>query len=291
MSYSRSLLLVFIATFSFAAEPERLTEDGKLKLSPSFVGNGKDVVYSVHDIPNRVTLTKLNRADRSTTAILPTLTAHQFDGVYSRDDRYLCYARSASNPQLVLVILDTRKEKEFVYRPGGGSRSGVRLPSLAPDNSGVVFTQSGTRGHQIGFVDLQAKNFNLLTDSPGINKDPEYSPDGKRIVFASSRTGDLEIFVMKADGSDQQRLTKSHGLDMHPSWSPDGKRLAFTSMRDGNYEIYVMNADGSAVTNVSRNLERDDFATWSPDGQQLLLVSERRGKFDLYLIKVPANPE
>ena len=286
--FSFSMLAV---TLLRAGEPVQLTNDGKFKLSPSFLAGGAEVVFSVHDVPNRVTLTRLKLEDRARTRVFPTLATHQFDGVYSPDSRYLCFSRSSTSPQLELVIVDTREKTEVVHSPAGGGRSSVRCPSFAPDGTRIAFTQSGAGGHQVATVDIRAMDLKLLTDSPGINKDPDYSPDGKHIVFSSSRTGDLEVFVMSADGSDQRRLSQSRGLDMHPAWSPDGERIAFTSMRDGNYEIYVMSADGSGATNVTRNPERDDFATWSPDGERLLLVSERRGHFDLYLIDAPAVRE
>ena len=42
-----------------SSEPKRITDDGLLKCSPAFVDGGQKVVYAVHNIPNRVSLVRL----------------------------------------------------------------------------------------------------------------------------------------------------------------------------------------------------------------------------------------
>ena len=108
-----------------------------------------------------------------------------------------------------------------------------------------------------------------LTDTQGINGQPEWSADGKQIAFMSTRTGNPEIFLMNADGSNPVNLTNRPGQDQAPSWSRTGNRIAFQSNRDGNFEIYVMNADGSSVTRLTSHAGVDQFPTWSPDAQRI----------------------
>lgn len=284
-----AVLLLFAATTLIAAEPRRLTHDGRLKLAPTFVSGGREIAFSVHDVPNRVTLMRLRLSDGVETRMLPDTELHQFDVDLSRDGRYIVFARSSGSPQLTLVIKDTRENTEAEYRPLE-ARAGMRSPCVSPDGTRVVFGQSAPGGQQIVSVDMKAGDLKFLTRAAGINTHPDYSPDGRQIAFSSSREGDFEIYVMQADGADVRRLTESPGFDMHPAWSPDGRRIAFSSHRDGNYEIYVMNADGSNVWNLTRHLERDDFAAWHPDGTQLVSVSERNGAYDLYLFDVPQSP-
>ena len=265
------------------AEPERLTHDGKLKLAPVFVAGGNEVVFAVHESPNLVALKRLKLTDGSEERLHPSVAAHQFDPAFSSDGRYHCYAMSATSPQLVLVIQDTKENKESQFRPQD-SRATARYPSIAPDGSRVVFSLSDVGGHQIASVNVQGQELKRLTQSTGMNSWPAFSPDGRQIAFGSSRDGDFEIYLMNTDGSDVRRLTNSPGRDMRPAWSPDGKRIAFTSSRDGNYEIYVMNADGSGQRNVTNHPGRDDFPVWHPDGRRLVFVSDRDGRSDLYLI-------
>lgn len=282
-------VLWFAVTTVAAAEPRRLTHDGRLKLAPTFVSAGREIAFSVHDIPNRVTLTRLRLTDGVETRMLPDTELHQFDVDISRDGRFIVFARSSGSPQLTLVIKDTRENTEAEYRPVE-ARAGLRSPCISPEGTRVVFGQSAPGGQQIVSVDMKGGDLKFLTRAAGINTHPDVSPDGNRIAFCSSREDDFEIYVMQADGTSVRRLTESPGLDMHPAWSPDGRRIAFTSRRDGNYDIFLMNADGTQPVNLTRHPERDDFAAWHPDGTQLVTVSERNGAYDLYLFDVPQLP-
>jgi TolB protein len=278
------IALGLLAGSLHAAEPQRLTTDGKLKSAPVFAGS-QEIVFSVHESPNLVALKRLKLKHGTQERLHPSLTAHQFDPAFSPDGRYHCFALSAASPQLVLVIQDTKEKTEATFRPRD-ARAVVRGPSVSPDGRRVVFSLSDVGGYQIASVNVQGKDLKTLTTSAGLNTSPAFSPDGKRIAFSSSRDGDLEIYVMEAGGSNVRRLTRSPGLDTRPAWSPDGKRIAFTSNRDGNYEVYVMNADGSGPRNVTNRPGKDDYAAWHPDGNRLAIVSDRGGKSDLYLIDV-----
>jgi TolB protein len=272
-----------------AGEPRRLTDDGRLKFSPVFLGEGDEIAFSVHDIPTRLTLLKLKVVNGNQTRMFPSTEQHLLDATMSRSGRYLAVARAGTSPQLPLVIKDLIANTEFTYDPRD-ARGGLRSPSISPDETRVIFGQSAPGGQQIASVDMKAGDLKLLTRASGINTHPQYSPDGKQIVFSSSRDGDFEIYVMSADGTEVRRLTNSLGMDAHPHWSPDGKRISFTRSRDGNYEIYIMNADGSDPRNLTRHPERDDFAAWHPSGKQIVTVSERKGEYDLYLFDADDLP-
>jgi TolB protein len=268
------------------AEPSRMTTDGTLKLAPVFINNGDEIVFATHEIPNLVSIVGLRLRDHSLRRLHPTVVNHQFDPAFSRDGRFHAFGRSATSPQMVLVIQDTLEKKENVFRPRE-SRATARNPSFASDGSRIAFSLSDLGGHQIVSVNLRGEELKYLTKSAGMNAWPAYSPDGRKIAFGSSRTGDFEIYVMNADGSAVAALTRSPGLDVRPAWSPDGKRIAFTSNRDGNHEIYVINADGSDSRNATLHAARDDHGTWHPDGLRLLFVSDRDGGSDLYLGAAP----
>ena len=280
------LVLVAFDRRLLSAEPRRLTDDGRFKLAPAFLGDGDEIAFSVHDIPNRLTLMRFKQVDGSQTRMFPSIEQHLLDAVMSRSGRYVVFARAGTSPQLPLVIKDMISNAEAVYNPMD-ARGGLRSPSISPDETRVIFGQSAPGGQQIASVDMKAGDLKLITRAAGINTHPQYSPDGKRIAFSSSREGDFEIYAMLADGNEVRRLTTSPGMDSHPHWSPDGGRISFTSLRDGNYEVYFMNADGSDPRNLTQNAERDDFGVWHPSGKQIVTVSERNGDYDLYLFDVP----
>ena len=280
------LLLVWTPAL-FASEPVRLTQDGTRKMTPVFAAGGEEVVFVKHDQADLVALMRLKGKGGAAERIFPDLRSHQFDPALSRDGRYLAFGRSESNPQMVLVVRDTKESKEAIFRPTDG-RATARSPSFAPDGSRVVFSLNDVGGgHRIASVDLKGGDLKTLTQSSGANSWPAFSPDGRSIAFGSSRDGDFEVYAMDADGGHTRRLTRSPGRDMRPAWSPDGRRIAFVSTRDGNEEVYLMDADGSNPRNLTNHPDRDSDPSWHPDGRRLVFVSERRGKIDLYLTDVP----
>jgi Tol biopolymer transport system component len=274
-----------IAEPAGSTEPKQITNDGLFKFAPTYTAGGTEIVYAVHNVPNRVSLTRLSLEAGSSELLYPDMPVHQFDPAYSADGRFHAYCRSSGSPQMLLVIVDTKSKTEAIFTPTG-ARSTARTPRILPEANHVVFTLSAPGGQQIVSVDMQGKDLKRLTETTGINCWPSVSPDGQSIVFSSSRDGHLQLYTMKVDGSSVERLTETPVRDMRPSWSPDGRRIAFTSVRDGNHEIYVIDADGTHLRRITNHPERDDFAVWHPDGQHLLCVSQRDGRYDLWLFEV-----
>lgn len=267
-----------------AAEPLRLTSDGRVKSGPTFLG-ADAVVYSLLEKPSQLRLMKLSLIAGMAVPIHPSETRNEFEPAVSADGRFLSFVQNRGNLSLALVIEDTTGNLSAEVPPGGGF-SGMHCPAFAPDGSRILFSYPEEGRQKIFAVDSLGKNRQTVIDSVGVNNWPHYSPDGQQIVFGSSRDDDFEIYVARADGSDLRRLTDSPRQDIRPRFSPDGKRIAFTSSRDGNYEVYVMNADGTNLVRVTNHPELDDFPTWHPDGRRLVMVSERRGQFDLYLVDI-----
>ena len=284
-AFSVCVVIVVSAGRSVAAEPVRLTHDGAFKFSPTFAAGGEEILYSVHDVPNRVTLMRLHLSDGRQEVFDKTLQSHQLDAVESDDRRFLAFCLSTPSPQTVLIVRDRQAKTESRYTPTGG-RSTARGPRISPDNQRVVFTVSQPGGQQIASVDTKCSDYKQLTDSGSTNCWPDISPDGKQIAFSSSHSGSFNIYLMNADGSDVRQVTNHPLRNMRPAWSPDGKRIAFTSVRDGNHEIYVCNTDGTNLRRVTNHPSRDDYPIWHSDGKRLVIVSQRNGDTDLYLIEL-----
>lgn len=274
-----------LSSLVFAAEPQRITRDGSLKLAPVFLKKGAEIIFSAHDEPTRVSLLRLTLADGRVERVDSANPAHQFDADVTADGRYLGFVLTYTSPQSILVIRDLTDGTEARFIPKD-ARATVRGPKISPDQRRVVFTLSDHGGQQIAAVDLKGQNLQRLTDSTGTNGWPAISPDSRQIAFCSSREGSFHLYVMNADGTGVRQLTDHPLRDMRPAWSPDGKRIAFSSARDGNLEIYIVHADGSGLRRLTDHPERDDFPVWHPGGDRLLIVSERAGDSDLYLIDV-----
>jgi Tol biopolymer transport system component len=278
--------ILFIAGSAFAAEPVKVTTDGRVKRDPVFIAGSKQLVYVALETPVLMRLMKHDMQTGKSVAMHPDATKSEFEPAFSPDGKFYAFVQSRGNLSLALVIHDTVNDSMAEIKPSGGF-SGMRSPAISPDGKRVLYCYPAERRQVIFSVDTKAGNQRVLSDSPDIDNWPDYSPDGKRIVFGSTRDGNYEIYMMFANGSNVRRLTDSPRQDIRPAFSPDGRRIAFVSVRDGNHEIYVMNTDGSGVTRVTKHPERDDYPAWHPDGKRLVIVSERRGRHDLYLIDVP----
>lgn len=278
--------LCFIVTSASAAEPLRLTQDGRQKSSPVFRENGKEVIFVEFADATLFQLRRLILADGKNERLHADATGAEFEPAWSADgERYAC-CKLRGVLSVSLIVRDRKGAQLNEILPGAGF-CGFRSPALAPDHSRLAFSYAERGTQQILTSLLSGEDRKALTESRGINNWPAYSPDGHSIVFGSSRDGNFEIYVMHADGSNARRLTDNPFQDSRPRFSPDGRRIAFTSHRDGNAEIYIMNADGTAQQRVTNNSERDDYAEWHPDGQRLVIVREQAGLHDLYLISVP----
>ena len=270
-----------------AAEPIRLTTDGRVKRDPVFSKpDGSELLFAVLDRPKQLRLMKLTLASGKVESLHPDETRSEFEPAVSRDGRFLAFVQNRGNLSLALVIKDLASGTQVDVPPGGGF-SGMHSPTIAPDNSRVLYSYPEEGRQHLFAVGLDAKQSKRLVDSSGVNNWPSYSPDGQQVVFSSTRDGDYDLYVMKSDGTGVRRLTASPKQDIRPRWSSDGRRIAFTSNRDGNYEIYLIAPDGSGVSRVTDHAEQDDFATWSPDGRRLVFVAERDGHQDLVAIDMP----
>lgn len=281
-----------LPAFAAAAEPTRLTHDGRLKFSPTFSADGESIVYVELETPALYRLQRLRLADGSIEPVHENAPTSQFEPAYSANGERFAFLHTRGTLSVSVVIRDLDSGAETEVLPGDGF-SGLRAPALSPDGRQVAFAYAEGGLLRIDVVDLAEDGRTIgarrtLTSGAGLNNWPCWSPDGARIVFSSTRDGDFDLYGMAPDGSDARRLTASPRQDIRPRFSPDGDRIAFVSHRDGNAELYVMPAAGGEALRVTRHDERDDYPCWRPDGRRLVAVCERDGEHDLYWIDVPS---
>lgn len=278
---------IAIAVPISAAEPIRLTTDGRVKRDPVFLNRqGTELLYVVLERPTQLRLMKLNFADGSSSPLHPNETRSEFEPDVSRDGRFIAFVQNRGNLSLALVIRDLTENKQWEVPPGGGF-SGFHSPAFTPDMTRVWYSYPDKQRQPLNSVTPQATDLKAMVESEGVNNWPSFSLDGRHVAFSSTRDGNFDLYVMKIDGTELRRLTDNPRQDLRPKFSPDGSRIAFVSNRDGNYEIYVMNRDGGGTVRVTDHEEQDNYPTWHPDGRRLVIVSERQGHHDLYLVPVP----
>ena len=280
------LTTILMTSLVSADEPVQYTTDGTNKRDPSFIEDGKSLIYCYDETAALVRMMRINLPDLEPKPVFEDAgDKHHIEPSVSPNGRYIAYTQCTGNLTARLVIRDQQEKSEAYITHSG--RGGTRSPVFSPDNKLVVYAFAETGPQQLWSVDTAGKEKQQLTQCQGISNWPTFTPDGQSIVFSNSRENNYEIYSMHLDGSDEKRLTENTIMDIRPAASPDGKRIAFVSTRDGNYEIYVMNFDGTEVLRVTNSDERDDYPSWHPNGRQLLMVSERDGLFDLYLVDVP----
>src|SRR5262245_47131661 len=81
------LTLLFLPPCLGAAEPVRLTSDGKLKFSPVFFNGGREIVYADLEKPEQYRLQRLNLATRAVEPLHPKATTSEFEPAVSADGK------------------------------------------------------------------------------------------------------------------------------------------------------------------------------------------------------------
>jgi WD40 repeat protein len=287
---TRSLLIAALTAaaapcLAIAAEPTRLTEDGRLKFSPTFESDGKSIVYVELEKPTLLRLMRLELATKKTTPLHAKAATSEFEPAWSRGSPVYAFARLKGPLSVGICIRNQQTGTEVEIPPAEGF-CGLRSPAVTSDGKRVAYIFPDGGGERMLSVASDGSDRRELAGASSFNNWPDFSPDGKQIVFGSTRDGNYEVYVIPAEGGAARRLTDSPFQDIRPRFSPDGKQIAFTSHRDGNAELYVMDQDGGNLRRITDHAERDDYSVWHPGGENLVAVCERRGKHDLYLIPV-----
>ncbi len=283
-----TLLLVHLLTpvATNAADPVRLTNDGKMKQDLCFTHDTRELIYSTLKTAQLIKLQRLNLETGAVEDFHASANTNEICIDFAKDMKRYAYIRNDGNLHTVLHVQDVEKGELHSLNPGGGFAC-VRALTISPDGQHVVYSFPETNGsQQLWQTDNRLQNKKELTKSDFLDTYPRYSPTGNVITFSSTRSGNFDIFRMSAHGSGIFQLTDHPGLDTRPVFSPDGNKIAYTSLRDGNYEIFIMNADGSNQKQVTDNPGKDDFACWHPDGKRIVYVGEVKGKTDIFSISV-----
>jgi Tol biopolymer transport system component/DNA-binding winged helix-turn-helix (wHTH) protein len=104
------------------------------------------------------------------------------------------------------------------------------FPAWSPDGRWLAVEVKRGERTEVGVVDKDGGDVELLTSDPGQNWPHSWSPDGERITYAAERGGVWNIWdVSKKTHATRQltHFTSPSGYVRYPSWSPDGRRIVF----------------------------------------------------------------
>jgi Tol biopolymer transport system component len=271
-----------------AGEPQRLTPVGLDASFPTWMPNGREVLFS-----SRGSLWRL-LVPAGTASRIPFVGEDGLMPVVSRPQperpSRLVYVRSLTDENLWRV--DTSAPGLPALRPPVVAVASTRrdgMPQLSPDGLRVAFTSDRSGEWEIWVSDLNGSNSIQLTFIRAIASGyPHWSPDGKRIVFHSNVEGQWDVFSVPAGGGKPQNLTSNPARDYFPNFSRDGRWIYFNSSRTGERGIWKMPAAGGDPVPVL------DFTgeapQESPDGAWLYFVESIAGSSPLWRMPLAGGP-
>jgi Tol biopolymer transport system component len=257
-------------------EPQRLTTDDDLNVSPSWLDARHLLFVSDRDGPRGVYVVEVGPQGRRGEARAIPGVADPHSISYSISARKLAYAKFTYRQNIWAYPLGRSTATSIEDgRPVTSGSQVIELSDVSPDGHWLAF-DSNVRGRKDLYkIPLGGGDPVALTAMPGNEEGPRWSPDGREIAFHYSAPGSSalsQVMVMPAEGGSPIALTNSPGYNSYPAWSPSGLEIAFTSNRTGAMRIWFLsrNSVGGAWHETGPFAACDFVADWTPDGSGVL---------------------
>ena len=111
------LLIIGLSPFADAAEPMRLTSDGKMKQDLCFTHDTQELIYSVLKTPQLIKLQRLNLDSGTVEDFHTSANTNEIYIDFAKDMKHYAYIRNDGNLHTVLQVQDVengRSESERV---------------------------------------------------------------------------------------------------------------------------------------------------------------------------------
>jgi serine/threonine protein kinase len=254
-----------------AGEPKRLTEAAVDANYPTWMPQGKEILFS----DTGRGLWKLDVLGEGTPTRLPFVGEDGMMPVVSRPQPgrppRLVYVRSFIDGNIWRI--DTSAAGLATSSPPVLAVASTRLdgmPHLSPDGRRVAFASNRLEVGGIWVSDLDGSNGVQLASMNAVATGyPRWSPDGRLITFHSNRGRQADIYVISATGGKPQNVTSHPALDVFPNFSRDGKWIYITSNRTGEQRVWKIPASGGDAVPVTN---RVGFMPVESPGRSLALL-------------------
>lgn len=257
---------------SDGSNPVKITSESSLVGSPSWLPDGKKLVYSSDQASSNVADIYIINSDGTGRVNLTNSPSRDEVPEVSPDGTKIAYVQSAGGgaPYYTYVMNIDGSSPTLISNSSSGSDRG---PTWSPDGKKVAYENSRTGYSQIYVYDFDTQVTTQLTNIPNKNQVfPDWSTDGSKIAFSSSlNSAKQQIYTMNSNGSSITPLFLCESqASLYPTWSPDGKKILFISGctdastdSDSREDLFIMNSDGTNKTNVSNDPLIEQWTTTS----------------------------
>lgn len=161
----------------------------------------------------------------------------------SQDDSFLIYSKLDDDNKDFLNINDIyvydlkeKKEKRLTKELRG------YYPQLSPDNKKIVYVTQKDGTANIGIIDIDGKNSQILTNFKYGEQvyNPKFSKDGKFIFFDYSYKSERDIYLLNVETKEVKPLIKTEFDERNPV-PVDSVNIIYVSDETGIFNIYKYN--------------------------------------------------
>ncbi len=150
---------------------------------------------------------------------LRRLTRHwaiETEAAWSPDGKYIYFTSDRrGQPQIFRVSLDSGEVERVTFEGTYNAN-----PVVSPDGRHLAMvTASPGQGYHIGLLDLQTRDFRVLTQTY-LDESPSFAPNGEMILYAMQRGGRGQLAVVSTEGGTSQYLKVQRGSVKEPDWGP-----------------------------------------------------------------------
>lgn len=217
----------------------------------------------------------LARADGASERRLTTLSADNYNGVWSPDGQRIAFVSERDgNREIYVMAADGSDPRRVTTNPGADT-----APAWTPDGRTLAYVSDRGDNGAIYLVTLADGRTVRLINSPA--GWPAMGPSGT-VLFVRATNGILTLFTTTIDGTAVRQLAGSGtNHDDTPTFAPGGGRIAFTSgpgQRDR--QIVIANADGTGRRAITQR---------GADSGWLAFSSDAGGSQQIYTIRTDGS--
>jgi tricorn protease len=142
----------------------------------------------------------------------------------------------------------------------------------SPDSKKIAYVCENDGDQNLCVVDVQTKESQRLTTTPGPETSPHYSPNGKWIAYIGG-SGARAIYVVPAAGGAPRLVTEGPFIS-DIEWSHDSRWIAYAKRDLANStDVWVVPETGGKGTNITRYAGTNASPKWTADGKKIIYLA------------------